>query len=108
MFGDLFNIKAKLEQAKQSVMETRERLNTVFVQRESLCGAVVVRVTANKQVDSIQIDPAKLKENTSLEKILTETLNAALTEAGEIQEYELKRAFTEHLPDIPGLDNLIG
>ncbi len=105
MFGDLFNIKEKIEKAKQEVLETKSRLDKVFIDKESPCGAISVRVTANKQIQEIEIKNA-FDNNDELASILKQTLNEALKEAGEIQEIELKNAFTKHMPSIPGLDNL--
>ncbi len=105
MFGDLFNIKEKIEKAKQEVFDTKQRLDKVYVDKTSACGNISVSVTANKQVREIRIaEIPGNKEN--LAEILTRTLNEALEEAGKIQEVELKNAFVKHLPDIPGLNHL--
>jgi DNA-binding protein YbaB len=105
MFGDLFNIKEKIEKAKQEVLDTKARLDKVYVEKTSECGTVKVSVTANKQIRNIDIS-GWTGSNEQLAEVLKKTLNAALQEAGEIQEVELKNAFTKHMPNIPGLDNL--
>jgi len=107
MFGDLFNIKDKIEKAKQEVIDTKERLNKVYIDKTSPCGAVRVSVTANKQIHDLKIDPAAFENASELAETLKATLNRALEEAGKIQETELKNAFAKHLPDIPGIDHLI-
>ncbi|NPA43703.1 MAG: hypothetical protein GXO27_06730 [Chlorobi bacterium] len=107
MFGDLFNIKEKIEKAKQEVLDTRRRLDSVYVEKISPCGAVRVKVTANKQVEEIQLSDNIPEDREALSQILKETLNRALEEAGRIQEKELKDAFMKHMPSLPGLDGLL-
>jgi len=107
MFGDLFNIKEKIEKAKAELEETRERLNRVYVDKSSPCGAVRVSVTANKQIHDLKIDPSAFDDADSLAETIKTTLNLALEEAGKIQETELKNAFKKYLPDIPGMEGLM-
>ncbi len=106
MFGDLFNIKEKLEQAKREVEETKERLNHVFIDKTSPCGMIKVSVTGNKQIHSIEINPGFGESNEKMAEVLKSVLNEALHEAGKMQETELKNAFMKHMPSIPGLDKL--
>jgi len=107
MFGDLFNIKEKIDKAKREVLETRERLDRIYVDKASPCGAVRVSVTANKQIHDLAVDPSAFEDARALAETVKTTLNKALEEAGKIQETELKNAFLKHMPDIPGLENLL-
>jgi len=104
MFGDLSGMMQKLTDAKQKVEETKQRLNTVYVDGMSNNGAVRVRVTANKQVKSIEIVDALLQDKEALEDYLILALNDALEKATKISEAELAAAAKDGLPNIPGLD----
>jgi DNA-binding YbaB/EbfC family protein len=107
MFGKMFDILGKLEEAKKNVEEARKRLDHILIDAEAGNGMVKVSVTGNRMMKSIEINGEAMQDKEMLEDYLMIALNKALEEAGKIQEAELKKAATDALPDIPGLDNLI-
>jgi DNA-binding YbaB/EbfC family protein len=107
MFGKMFDIMGKLEDAKKNVEEARERLNHVLIDAEAGNGMVKVTVTGNRQLKSLDISDEAMKDKEMLEDYLMLALNKALEEAGKMQETELKKAATDALPNIPGLDGLL-
>ena len=107
MFGKMFDIMGKLEDAKKNVEEARKRLDNLYIDAEAGNGMVKVTVTGNRKLKSLSIADEAMQDKEMLEDYLSIALNKALDEAGKMQEEELKRAATEALPNIPGLDGLI-
>jgi len=107
MFGKMFDIIGKLDEAKKNVAEAKDRLNHVLIDAEAGNGLVKVTVTGNRALKSLQISDEAMQDKEMLEDYLMLALNKALEEAGKMQEDELKKAATDALPNIPGLDGLI-
>jgi len=103
MFGDMSEMMNKLKEAQKKVEETKERLNTVFVDGESGNGMVVTTVTANRKIVNIAIDDAVLGDKEELEDHLIVALNNALEKATAINDQEMAAAAKDGLPNIPGL-----
>ncbi len=95
---------AKLQEAQAKIGETKNRLNTIFVDGESGNGKVVVTVTANREIKNIAIDDELLNEKEELEDYLIIALNDAIKKANEINETEMAAAAKEGMPNIPGMD----
>jgi DNA-binding YbaB/EbfC family protein len=106
MFGKMFDILGKLDEAKKNVEEARKRLDNILIDAEAGNGMVKVTVTGNRMLKSICIDDEAMQDKEMLEDYISIALNKALEEAGKMQEAELKKAATDAMPDIPGLDGL--
>ncbi len=104
MFGDMHGMMAKIKEAQAKIEETKIRLNTIMVDGESGNGAVVVTVTANREVKNIAIDDALLEDKEALEDYLIIALNKAIKKASDINEAELAAAAKDGMPNIPGMD----
>ena len=63
-----------------------------------------VRLSANKEVKSIEIADALLQDKEALEDYLILALNDALEKASKISEAELAAVAKDGLPNIPGMD----
>jgi len=107
MFGKMFDIMGKIEEAKKNVEATKKRLDNVLIDAESAQGKIKVTVTGNRALKAINIDDDLMQDKEMLEDYLMIALNKALEEAGKMQEEELKRAAKDAMPNIPGLDGLI-
>jgi len=92
---------------KKNVEEARKRLDHILIDAEAGNGMVKVTVTGNRLMKSIEINEDAMQDKEMLEDYLMIALNKALDEAGKMQEAELKKAATDALPNIPGLDGLI-
>ncbi len=103
----MFDIVGKLETAKENVAAAKKQLDNVLIDADAGNGAVKVSVTGNRRVKSLSISDEVLKDKDMLEDYLILALNKALDEAGKMQENKLKKAATEALPNIPGLDGLL-
>ncbi len=105
MFGNLFGLAEKIQKAKQEVADARARLAETFIEKSSDDGKIRVRISADKNIHEIHIDPTLMQfDATYLSGKLRQTLNDALNEATAIQEREVKEALQRVMPDIPGLD----
>jgi len=107
MFGKMFDIIGKLDEAKKNVAEAKDRLDHVLIDAEAGNGLVKVTVTGNRALKSLEIADEAMQDKEMLEDYLMIALNKALEEAGKIQEAELKKAAKDAMPNIPGLDGLI-
>jgi len=107
MFGKMFDIIGKLDEAKKNVDEAKKRLDTILVDAEAGNGMVKVTVTGNRALKNLSITDEAMQDKEMLEDYLTIALNKALDEAGKIQEAELKNAAKDAMPNIPGLDGLL-
>jgi len=107
MFGKMFDIIGKIDEAKKNVEEARKRLDTILVDAEAGNGMVKVTVTGNRVLKNLNIADEAMQDKEMLEDYLTIALNKALDEAGKIQEAELKNAAKDAMPNIPGLDGLL-
>ncbi len=107
MFGDLMGMMGKLKETQEKIKQTKERLNTVFIEEKSNDGLITIRLTANREIKSIEIDDSLLTDKEQLEDYLVITLNKAIENATQIQEAELGAVAKEGMPNIPGLDGLI-
>ncbi len=107
MFGKMFDIIGKLDDAKKNVEEAKKQLDHVLVDAEAGNGMVKVTVTGNRILKKLDIAEEAIQDKEMLEDYLMLALNKALEEAGKIQEETLKKAATDALPNIPGLDGLL-
>ncbi|MEZ2414138.1 YbaB/EbfC family nucleoid-associated protein [Muriicola sp. E247] len=106
MFGDMMGMMGKLKETRAKVEATKKRLDTVSLDEKSADGSVSVTITANREIKSIEIEDALLKDKEQLEDYLVITLNKAISRATEVQEAELAAVAKEGMPNIPGMDSL--
>lgn len=107
MFGDLMGMMGKIKETQKKVEATKERLNTVMIDKESTDGLVKVTLTANREIKSITIDDSLLEDKEQLEDYLVLTLNKAIEKASKVNEAELAAVAKEGMPNIPGMDGLM-
>lgn len=104
MFGDMMGMMGKLKEAQKKVEETKERLNSVLIDKKSSDNKLKVTITANRTIKSIEIDDTLLHDKDMLEDYLILTLNKAIEKATSINEAEISAVAKEGMPDIPGMD----
>lgn len=100
---NIMDMMGKLKEAQQKIEDTKNRLNSVYIDEKSSDGAIKVSVTANRTIRSIEISEQLLEDKEQLEDYLILTLNKALSRAEQIQEQELATVAKEGMPNIPGL-----
>lgn len=94
----------KLKDTQEKIKATKKRLDTVTISEKSPDGLLEVVVTANREVVEINCDDRLLADKEQLTDYLVNTLNKALTRAGEVQEAELGAVAREGMPNLPGMD----
>lgn len=104
MFGKMGDMMRKIEDAQKKVADTKERLDTVFVDGISGNGMVVVTATANREIKNIAIDASILEDKEALEDYLILATNDAIHKASAINEQEMAAVAKENMPNIPGMD----
>lgn len=104
MLGDLMGMMGKLKETQQKVKETKKRLETVTLHQTSPDGALLVVVSANREIREIRIEDSLLDDKEQLIDYLVITLNRALQKAAEVHDAELGAVAKEGMPNIPGLD----
>ncbi|HET8754168.1 MAG TPA: YbaB/EbfC family nucleoid-associated protein [Salinimicrobium sp.] len=108
MFGDMMGMMNKIKETQQKVEETKERMNTVMIDEQSSDGLLKVTISANREIKNISVADELLEDKEQLEDYLVLTLNKAITKATNINEAELAAVAKEGMPDIPGLNDMLG
>ncbi|MEZ4857856.1 MAG: YbaB/EbfC family nucleoid-associated protein [Flavobacteriaceae bacterium] len=104
MFGDLMGMMGKLKETQAKVEATKQRLNTVLIDEKSADDLLHVTITASREIKSITINDALLKDKEQLEDYLILTLNKAIEKATAVNEAEIAAVAKEGMPNIPGMD----
>ncbi len=104
MFGDLMGMMGKLKETQQKIEETKRRLDTVLVDEQSSDGLLKVTLTANRTIESIDLDESLLGDKEQLEDYLILVLNKAIEKATNVNEAELGAVAKDGMPNIPGMD----
>jgi DNA-binding YbaB/EbfC family protein len=104
MFGDMMGMMGKLQEAQKKVEATKERLKTVYVEHKSNDHLICVRLTADREIKSIDIDEQLLSDKDMLEDYLILHVNKAIEKATNIYDTELAAVAKEGMPNIPGMD----
>lgn len=104
MFGDIMGMMGKLKETQAKVEETKERLNTVYIDEQSNDGLLKVSISANREIKSLEIDESLLEDKEQLEDYLILTLNKAISRATTVHETEIGAVAKEGMPNIPGMD----
>ncbi|QNL51318.1 YbaB/EbfC family nucleoid-associated protein [Olivibacter sp. SDN3] len=95
----------KLFEAQQKAEEIKKRLNNISVIGEAEGGAIKVTATANKEIQSITIDPSFHSEAAieELEELLTVAVNKALQQADNVSQTEMQAATKDMLGGLGGM-----
>jgi DNA-binding YbaB/EbfC family protein len=104
MFGDIMGMMGKLKETQAKVEETKERLNTVYLDEQSNDGLLKVSISANREIKSLEIDESLLEDKEQLEDYLILTINKAISRATTVHETEIAAVAKEGMPNIPGID----
>ena len=104
MFGDLMGMMGKLKETQAKVEETKKRLDTVLIDEKSNDGLLKITLTANRKIESIEVDDSLLEDKEQLEDYLILTLNKAIEKATNVHESEIAAVAKDGMPNIPGMD----
>ena len=100
----------KLFEAKQKAEDLKKRLDGITVSGSAEGGKISVTATANKVVQSINIDEDFLKsaDKEEFEELLMVAINKALEQAENIHQSEMAALSKDMLGGMGGLGNLFG
>jgi len=100
----------KLFEAKQKAEEVKKRLDGIIVSGSAEGGKISVTATANKVVQSVNIDEEFLKsaDKEELEELLIVAINKALEQAENVSQSEMAALSRDMLGGMGGLGNLFG
>ena len=98
----------KIKETQQKVEETKERLKTVYLEEKSTDGLLKVTISASREIKNLEIADELLEDKEQLEDYLVLTLNKAIARATEVTEAELAAVAREGMPDIPGMNDMLG
>ncbi len=100
----------KLFEAKQKAEDLKKRLDGITVSGSAEGGKISVTATANKVVQSVNIDEEFLKsaDKEELEELLIVAINKALEQAENIHQSEMAALSREMMGGLGGLGNLFG
>ena len=108
MFGDMMGMMNKIKETQKKVEETKKRLKTVLLDEQSSDGLLKVTITASREIKNIDIADELLEDKEQLEDYLVLTINKAVARATEVNEAELAAVAKEGMPDIPGMNDMLG
>lgn len=114
--GALAGLMRNKERLEEIASEFKARLETIDAEGSAGGGAVRVRVSGKMRVTSVHVDPAAIAGletgdggRAMVEALISQATNEALSRAQERVQSEARRMAQDlDLPDIPGLDRLIG
>ncbi|UTW63215.1 YbaB/EbfC family nucleoid-associated protein [bacterium SCSIO 12741] len=105
MFG-LGGFKEKLEEAKAKAEETKQRMNTVYVEGKSQ-SIVTVISTANSEIKDVQFsDEIREMDPEELADHVINATNKALQKAKNVYEAEMAAVAQDAMPNIPGMPGM--
>jgi len=100
----------KLFEAKQKAEDLKKRLDGITVSGSAEGGKITITTTANKVIQSVNIDEDFLKsaDKEELEELLIVAINKALEQAENIHQSEMAALSRDMLGGMGGLGNLFG
>lgn len=96
----------KLKATQQRIEETKKRMDTIFIDEQSIDGQLKVTLTANSKVKTIEIEDSLLEDKDQLEDYLIVVMNKALEKAAKVNQDELDAVAKVDMPIIPGMQDL--
>lgn len=80
---------SKLKNTQFKIEATKNRNNTSLIDEKSNDRLLVVTITTNRKIKSIQLDEKIPKDKDQMEDYLILTLNEALTRARELYDHDV-------------------
>jgi nucleoid-associated protein EbfC len=106
MFGDLMGMMGKMQETQRKLAEAQEKLNDVILEQSSIDGLLKVKITANSELKSIEIDNELLNDKEQLEDYLILVINQVIAKATAKNKAELDAVAKVDLPMIPGMEDM--
>lgn len=103
---DMMNMMGKVKEMQEKIKAAQESLSEIVVEGESGAGIVKAKVNGKKELISVDIDSALLKEEDKemVQDLIVAATNKALSEADLQSKEKLKESTEGMMPNIPGFD----
>lgn len=97
MFGK--DMMAKMEEMKRLADESKSRLDSITVEGEAGGGLIVIELTGNRKLKSVQINgDHKTMDKEDLEDLISVALNRAMEAANNLNESEVMNSAKNIFP----------
>lgn len=103
---DMFKMLGKLNDIKASVKEVKEELKSIELEASDSAEMVKVRVTGDKKILDVAIDPSALfpEKKEEMETAVKEAVAKALELASQKSKELIKTTINDKYPEVAGMD----
>ena len=103
---DLMAMMGKMKETQQKIEDTKKRLDSVFIEEQSVDGLFKVSVSANNSIKNVTIDNALLEDKEQLEDYIVTVINKAIEKAMKVNQTQLDEVTKLDIPMIPGMEDM--
>ena len=103
---DLMAMMGKMKETQQKIEDTKKRLDTVFIDEQSVDGLFKVSISANNTIKNVTIDDALLEDKEQLEDYIVTVINKAIEKATKENLTQLDEVTKLDMPMIPGMEDM--
>jgi len=101
----LNDLMGKLQEAQQQMVESKKRLNSVFVEAEVENGLVKVKANGNRKITQLSINKELLQNGDieEIEDLIITAVNKAIEKADKLNEGEMSGMAANMMPNLANL-----
>ena len=103
---DLMAMMGKMKETQQKIEDTKKRLDSVFIEEQSVDGLFKVSVSANNSIKNVTIDDTLLEDKEQLEDYIVTVINKAIEKAMMVNQTQLDEVTKLDIPMIPGMEDM--
>lgn len=103
---DLMAMMGKMKETQQKIEDTKKRLDSVFIEEQSVDGLFKVSVSANNSIKNVTIDDTLLQDKEQLEDYIVTVINKAIEKAMMVNQTQLDEVTKLDIPMIPGMEDM--
>ena len=96
----------KMKETQQKIEDTKKRLDSVFIEEQSVDGLFKVSVSANNSIKNVTIDNALLEDKEQLEDYIVTVIIKAIEKAMIVNQTQLDEVTKLDIPMIPGMEDM--
>ena len=103
---DLMAMMGKMKETQQKIEDTKKRLDSVFIEEQSVDGLFKVSVSANNSIKNVTIDDTLLEDKEQLEDYIVTVINKAIEKAMKVNQTQLDEVTKLDIPMILGMEEM--
>ena len=103
---DLMAMMGKMKETQQKIEDTKKRLDSVFIDEQSIDGLFKVSVSANNSIKNVTINDTLLEDKEQLEDYIVTVINKAIEKAMKVNQTQLDEVTKLDIPMIPGMEDM--